>query len=732
VIFTKGERWRGKPPPGGTKPLSRILYFALELLIVVVAVLLGAEMAQRVHLVPRSILDIPDVYFRASDIRTVLVAFLIACTAAFLANRFISGWDPFESPRRAAKEIYAYLTGAVASALYLFFLTPINFSPEFLLDAFLIGFALLLVAFLAIRWIRGRQAPLGQLGGLVGSLFGLLKSPFIWLVILFAMTPLAAAYKFTTDRDFGNWVTNLRISSNDDGDYPYAVVSAIGDTRFETPIMAQFADGDPRHIYVLERNGRLYRADYPSGGNKLLLLDLRDGVGYVEMENGALGFDLHPEFGRAGSPNAGFVYVFFTEYHRDRQINRLSRYDISLPDTAARTASGLPLIAQGRSSNGYHNGGSVEFGPDGFLYLAVGESDMEVCHQRLECALVAGILRIDVDQKGGTISRPIGRQPENGTTAHYYIPLDNPYANRPELLGEYWAHGLRNPFRIAFDRGTGKLWAGDVGSAMWEEVNLLERGGNYQYPYIEGREVQKEYPRPARIDGRERPPLLTYHHTALLRSVIGGLVYRGNRLPEAQGRYVFLDNYSGQVMTMPATGASVEDFDIIARTPEVSQRGPTGFAAAPDGELLVVMMGDNDQPTGMIGKLVPAGSASARTAAAEQAATKAAAEKQGVTAAQASNLFNTNCGRCHGTGGKGDGPDAKLIEGGVPDFTRADFQAARNDQRLRTAIKAGGPAVGGSEYMPPWEGTLTEPEIDAMVAHVRGFKGKNAPAQAGQ
>ncbi|HEV2745701.1 MAG TPA: PQQ-dependent sugar dehydrogenase [Allosphingosinicella sp.] len=711
--------------------MSRILYFALELLIVVIAVLLGAEMAQRVHLVPRSILDIPDVYFRASDIRTVLVTFLVTCSAAMLVNRFISGWDPFETPRRAAKEVYAFLTGAVAAALYLFFLTPINFSPEFLLDAFLIGLALLLMAFLAARWIRGRDSPLRQLGAVIGSLFGLLKSPWTWLVILFALTPLMAAYKFTTDRDFGNWVTNLRISSNVGDQYPYAVVNALGDTRFETPIMAQFADGDPHHIYVLERNGRLYRADYPSGGNKILLLDLREGVGYVEMENGALGFDLHPEFGRAGSPNAGFVYVFFTEYHPDRQINRLNRYDLSLPDVAARTASGLPLIAQGRSSNGYHNGGSVEFGPDGFLYLAVGESDMEVCHQRLECALVAGILRIDVDRRGGTISRPIGRQPAGGQTANYYIPLDNPYAGRPDLLGEYWAHGLRNPFRISFDRATGALWAGDVGSAMWEEVNLVERGGNYQFPYVEGREPQQEYRRPARLEGRERPPVLTYHHTALLRSVIGGLVYRGDRIPEARGRYVFLDNYSGQIMTIPASGAQVEDYDIIARTPEVSQRGPTGFTPAPDGELLVVMMGDNDEPTGIVGKLVPAASESARDAAAEQAATKAAAAKESVSAEQASNLFNTNCGRCHGTSGKGDGPDAKLLGAPVPDFTREDFHAGRDDRRLHTAIKAGGAAVGGSEYMPPWEGMLTEPELQAMVRHVRGFRGEAAAGESG-
>ena len=514
-------------------------------------------------------------------------------------------------------------------------------------------------------------------------------------------------------------MTNLRVASNIDADYPYAVVSAVGTTRFETPIMAQFADHDPGTIYVLERSGRLYRADYPSGANKTLLLDLRPRVGYVEMENGALGFDLHPEFGVAGSPNAGLVYVFYTEYRQDGQTNRLTRYDLSLPDVASRSASAVPLIAQGRNNNGYHNAGSVEFGPDGFLYVSVGESDMPECHQRLDCALVSGILRIDVDRKGGTVSRPIERQPEGGETANYYIPLDNPYADRPELLGEFWAHGLRNPFRISFDPKTGKLWAGDVGSAMWEEVDLIDRGGNYQFPFIEGREKQKEFAPPQTVLGTQHGPILTYSHTALLRSVIGGLVYRGDKVPDAKGRYVFLDNYSGQIMTIPATGETVADYEIIARTADVAQRGPTGFVTAPDGELLVIVMGDNDKPTGIIGKLVPADSDSAREAAVEQAAQKAAQETATVTPTQAASLFGVNCARCHGAGGKGDGPDSKLLDVPLPDFTDPAFHAAHSDAELHKVIAEGGPAAGKSEYMPPWQGVLTRPEIDAMVAHVR-------------
>jgi glucose/arabinose dehydrogenase/mono/diheme cytochrome c family protein len=603
----------------------------------------------------------------------------------------------------------------VAAALYLFFLTPINFSPELLLDSFLIAFLLMLLAFLLVRRRAGEGVG-ASLGAFLRNLFGLLLSPWIWPILLFALSPIVVAYMFTTDRDFANWVTNLRVSSNVDDDLPYAVVNALGETRFETPIMAQFADRDPRTLFVLERGGRLWRVDYPSGANKTLLLDLRQGVGYVEMENGALGFDLHPEFGPGGSPNAGFVYVYFTEYRESGQTNRLNRYDLSLPDVAARTASALPLIAQTRDNDGYHNGGSVEFGPDGFLYLAVGEASMEECHQRVDCGLVGGIMRIDVDRRGGAVSRPIQRQPRAGRTANYFIPLDNPYAGDPNLLGEYWAHGLRNPFRISFDPAGGALWAGDVGSTEWEEVNRIERGGNYQFPFVEGRTQQPASPPPPQVVGRQHGPVLAYAHTAFLRSIIGGVVHRG-RIEAARGRYAFMDNYSGQVMVIPADAPRSEGYTVIARSRDVAQRGPTGLLNAPDGELLVIVMGDNDRPTGIDGKLVPAGSESAR--AEEQRAAREAPAPGGISEAQARSLFGTNCARCHGAQGEGDGPDARLLTVRAPDFTSAAFKARSDEERIYRAIRGGGPAVGRSELMPPWEGVLSEAEMRALAGHVR-------------
>lgn len=705
--------------------------FFLELVILAAGVLLGAALATHVRTIPTWLLHLPNVDFGWDAIRSVLVAFVVACAATLLANRAISGADPFASPRRAAKEVYALVTGIVAAALYLFFLTTITFSPEFLLNATVITVVLFLLAFVAVLKWRRAARPLGQGSRFVGNLFLLLKSPWAWLIVLFALSPVVVAWRFTKDRDFANWVTQLRLAVNLKGDHPYELVNALGTQTFTTPIMMQFADADPRTIYVLTRAGQLWRADYPSGANARMLLDITRKVGHVESENGALGFDLHPEFGKEGSPNAGYVYIYFTEYRKDGQTNRLNRYDLRAPDPEARATSEAPLIAQERNNNGYHNAGSVEFGPDGFLYASMGEAFMKECHQRVDCALVGGIVRLDVDCKGGDISRPIARQPKNGQTGHYCIPLDNPYATLPDALGEFWAHGLRNPFRISFDRVTGALWAGDVGTTVWEEVNRIERGGNYQFPYIEGTELQKEFVKPPEIVGREVVPVLYYRHTAFLRSVIGGTVYRGDRLPDLKGKYVFNDNYSGEIMTIPADAPPLStQWETVARAREVAQRGVTALVEAPDGQLLVSMMGADDQPTGVIARLVPADSPEA-TAEREsvRAQAKAVAAQAGagsVSAAQAKSMFNTQCGRCHGATGKGDGPDSQHLGTFVPDFTDANFQKWRTDDELLTAIRGGGPAVGRSPAMPPWKDALKPHELDAMRDYVRAFGGGDA------
>jgi glucose/arabinose dehydrogenase len=194
--------------------------------------------------------------------------------------------------------------------------------------------------------------------------------------------------------------------------------------------------------------------------------------------------------------------------------------------------------------------------------------------QNVTATLASGVLRIDVDRKGHGVSHPIPRRPGSGATRGYFVPDDNPFVGRADTLEEYWAVGLRNPFRISFDPETGALWAGDVGSAEWEEVNLLLAGRNYQYPFIEGRE-ETGRPRSGASIGTEAGPIFTYRHTAYDRAVVGGIVYRGTRHPGLRGQYLFADNYSGKVFSIPATGEPVDAVELLAQADQVAQRGIT-------------------------------------------------------------------------------------------------------------------------------------------------------------
>lgn len=694
--------------------LIRLFTLACQLLIVAAAVFAADALTPQVNFIPRWLIRLPIASYSSADFWTVLWFFLGVHLVVLGLMQFIVGpWRPAEA-RRTVDELFALAVGFATSALLVFVTTTVAFVPNFIVGIAVCAVLLTVLVHGVARLRTGGAA--GAVGDFLGALLRRAFSVPGILVLVFALSPGVLAKVFVSNRDVANVITEIRIRVASLQARDWAVANALGGQTFRQPILVQFPPHDPGTIYVLERGGRVLRM--PWGGGPVtpeVVLDINEAVGYVEVENGALGFAFHPRFGRADAAERDHVFLYYTSVIDGKQLNRLSRFALDAGDLAAREASEDVLILWDRKDSGFHNGGSVEFGPDGFLYVALGEMSEKESHQRIDGALVAGILRIDVDRQGGEISQPITRQPENGTTQGYFIPRDNPFVADENALGEFWAVGLRNPFRMSFDPANGNLWTGDVGSTVWEEVNLIRKGHNYQYPYVEGHEPTGRE-RPAQIPGlAESGPVYTYRHTAYDRAVIGGIVYRSPRHPSLQGQYVFGDNYSGKVFTLPATGDPVEQVPVIAQANQYAQRGLTSFLMSPDGEVLITTLGRATEPSGEVLKLVPSSDAPppSMATAPEPAAV--------VSAAEASNLYQTNCSRCHGATGAGNGPDAPQLNVPMPDMTSSAFQQGRTDTRLLEVTRDGGAAHGLSPMMPPWGMVLSEGEQKALVELLRGF-----------
>jgi glucose/arabinose dehydrogenase len=272
------------------------------------------------------------------------------------------------------------------------------------------------------------------------------------------------------------------------------------------------------------------------------------------MEEGLLGFAFAPDYEQSGE-----FYVYYTAGDPRRSV--IERYR-AVDGVADPSSTSVVLEVEQPYPN--HNGGAIAFGPDGMLYIALGDGgaggDPHGHGQDTE-TLLGSILRIDVSQ-----------------SAAYTSPPDNPFAQgggAPEV----WAYGLRNPWRITFDRESGELWAGDVGQGEYEEVDRIVRGGNYGWNIVEGPDCFSE-------DGCIRTgliePRVWYDHSDG-KTVTGGYVYRGAAMPELRGWYVYGDFGSGKVWAVDAstdTGAPVELMD--TDVPIAS------FAEDPAGELYIV------------------------------------------------------------------------------------------------------------------------------------------------
>lgn len=304
-------------------------------------------------------------------------------------------------------------------------------------------------------------------------------------------------------------------------------------------------------LFVLEQIGRIRIIE----NGQLLeqpFLDITDRVGSAASEQGLLGLAFHPQYATDGAAGEGLFFVNYTDYNGDTHISRF------------RVTEDDPYRADPDSEIDYltldqpypnHNGGSLAFGPDGYLYAGLGDggsaNDPLGAGQSLE-TLLGKILRLDVDAVDG----------------EYSIPESNPFAVETGALSEIWAYGLRNPWRFSFDRLTGDLYIADVGQSQWEEVSFQPAasagGENYGWRTMEGTHCfQSETCDQTGLV----LPIFEYDHSQGC-SITGGYVYRGTQYPEMAGNYFVADYCMGTIWRLFSDGGQwlsslVLDSDLI-------------------------------------------------------------------------------------------------------------------------------------------------------------------------
>ena len=409
-----------------------------------------------------------------------------------------------------------------------------------------------------------------------------------------------------------NFATTLRLA-NPNLNVPNAppataiqLVPAFPGLNFIEPICVASPPGDTRRLFVIERRSGVrvipdVTATTPSAAQFFQLADYLTARGEMlgdTFDQGLMGIAFHP----GHATNRQFFLTYSARVAGQNYI-RLSRFQTQAGNSnAVDTASEVVLLQQ-FDANGFHLAMDIQFGPDGYLYLSTGDgggqNDSRGNGQVITRDFFCAIARLDVDKRPGNREpNAHAAVPRDGGIARYSVPADNPFVtdnatvtfngtNYPasSVRTEFWATGLRMPWRFSFDQQTGELWVGDVGQSAREEVNLITRGGNYGWAWREG---TLNGPRVGEqpTGFTSLPPLYEYgqgNGEFQGFSISGGLVYRGPSVSSLNGAYVFADYVSGNIWSLRRTGGT-NDVRRIA-----GEAGITSFGLDPaTGDLLAV------------------------------------------------------------------------------------------------------------------------------------------------
>ena len=411
----------------------------------------------------------------------------------------------------------------------------------------------------------------------------MLSLPLVILAALVAIAVPASAQEEKTEVREA-WSTS-KISGSPDPSPPYRTELAFPNLKFVQPLDLSPAPGSDR-LFVAEQAGRIL--SFPNRqeiGSADRVVDLKES--HPDL-TAVYAITFHPKF-----ESNRKVYICYIQGNDKADGTFVSEFTI-LGDVAASadgTTAKPPTIDPAserviiRWWSGGHNGCSLKFGPEGYLYISTGDGGAPSPPDPLMAGqdvsnLLSNILRIDVDHPSA--NRPYG------------IPADNPFIETENARPEIWAFGFRNPWRMSFDRVKGDLWVGDVGWQLWEMIYRVERGANYGWPIMEG-------PQPALPESKRGPapisPPVVFHAHSEAASMTGGFVYHGSRLPELQGVYVYGDFQSGKVWGLKHDGRQVTWQKELAQTPLQL----VSFGEDNSGEIYLV----DYQRTQQIYRLVP-------------------------------------------------------------------------------------------------------------------------------
>ena len=311
---------------------------------------------------------------------------------------------------------------------------------------------------------------------------------------------------------------------------PYQLENTFPNLKFNSPVEMIHAGDGTNRLFLLEQEGciKVFNNN-PDVKTAADYLDIRDRVD-DQGEMGLLGLAFDPDFKRNG--------FFYVNYNRRNPLETvISRFKVNNYNDLKASASTETVLMRFAQPYDNHNGGKIAFGPDGYLYIAVGDGGAwgdQHNYAQNRSSWLGKMLRIDVNKT------------EKG---NYGIPEDNPYVkNREGFREEIYAYGLRNPWRFSFDTETGQLWLADVGQNEFEEIDIITKGGNYGWRL---KEADRCY-NPRKDCDPDKTLIDPIHQYPRIDgvSVTGGYVYRGKRIPALQGKYLFADYAKGNVWAL--------------------------------------------------------------------------------------------------------------------------------------------------------------------------------------